>query len=178
MIAGYSTLGAAALRIIKDYANGDMRSACRFTLDQAIEKVCFRKETVSAAGGYPSYVWWSFEMDKGDITVDIDIGHLAGVKLLKSDEWRYTPLNDADYDTIARVQSYGKLLDAMLVQGLVLGQRVLSRYTMDARVDYWGEDDSHEEVEVIYAEPGGNGYLPLPVDLIGQRNATKGISFL
>lgn len=177
MINGFSTLGSVALHIARDWRNPRQRRSTRYTLEQAIEKVCFRRESIVAEGGQISYIWWSFGVHEGEIDIDIDRGKLAEVPIIGSANWarRWVPAKEIGGDVLANLDWNLGWDIVILKMGLTLGQRVLSRCVHHTGTDYWGEDCSGDESDIIYAEPGG-GFIPVMANLM-KPNPSKGFAF-
>lgn len=194
MIQGFSTLGAVALRLADDNYRMCMRANSKYTMDQAVEVVCFQKRTM--AGTWASYVWWSFEFDEGEISVQYDIGKLKPVPLRgsKKRSWRYVPAGSGEIEPDEIIKEWtedswrawrsGDWLSAaekaMFQMGVQPGQRCLSRYSEQWSQDYYGESDCDISCELLYVEPLGDCshiYLPIPLGDLGiARPKMKGLS--
>lgn len=157
MFAGYSTLGAAALRIIEDYQPKmnkagrvfeQARAHTRYTLPQLLEKVIDRKESVATfCDNSPSYIWWTMGLNEYNEVVPIpDLGKLA--ESVKSADfkrsrtlrvsWTKSQMdNDGPWKLCLNdeVHSYDRgeghgprsALYLMMVHGVSFGQRILTR---------------------------------------------------
>lgn len=162
MIWGHNTLGSVALRIIQDYSRYEMEN--HHTLDQAIERVCFRKESMTAAGESPSYIWWEFGFDGGELRIMPDLGKLHSVpriKQTKRGEMRYVAAEEMDTSYLVdfnQPDSYisisGGVEDCAIRMGLGIGQRVLTRFREVWNTDYFGESDCDTISDVLFAEEG------------------------
>jgi hypothetical protein len=164
MIWGYNTLASVALRLIEDYKDFSMRHDTGFTLDQAIQRVCHNGKTLAAWKESPSYVWWRFGINHGELAIDVDRGCLteAHFPVIKGDRG-YVACQDMDTDCVIP-QNYlpenhyihsGELEAVALRMGLGLGQNVLTRFVENWSTDYWGESDSQRHIEILYAQEGG-----------------------
>jgi hypothetical protein len=157
MFAGYSTLGAAALRIIEDYQPKvnkagrvfeQARAHTRYPLPLMLEKVINRRESVATySDNSPSYIWWTMGLTKYNELAPIpDLGKLPeSVRqrdYAKSHRLRVSwPKSQMDNDGPWKlclddeVYSYDRgeglgpqsELYLMMVYGVSFGQRILTR---------------------------------------------------
>lgn len=169
MINGFSTLGAVALRMIEENQKRPIRHSTKYTLDQAIEKVCFRKETIYAEGSGWSYLWWWFCIDQGETSVEWDQGKLRTIPYEKSSYRYIAVVEDFEQDRLYqdyKVEGYfADVADAMLRMGMSFGQKALSRTRTEWSSDYWGESDSSTDTELLYVEPWDSTIFMIPLEL-------------
>jgi hypothetical protein len=192
MFNGFSTTGAIALHLARDYHEHNLKSATRYNLDQLVEKVCIRRETVAAMGRAPSYIWWHVTLSEGEPLVKFDRGKLASVWDSRPGtgprKYRYVAVEELESDTLLEgffpqewcwsKSNFTKIQYAMLTMGLAPYQWVLSRYREEWSTDYYGEDDSMSEHGILYVEPlSGPAYLPVVLDMVDIRpNFTRSLS--
>lgn len=169
MINGFSTLGAVALRLADDYSHAGQWRSARYTLDQAVEKVCWRQESIIGEVDTASYLWWSFEIRDGALAIDIDRGKLTEIYTTGKAR-RWLPARHLDVEALANI-AWNDWDSAMLRLGLTLGQRVLTRHICYSSCDTWS-DDYREDCKIIYVEPPQEGYLPIRVDLARHNGMT------
>ncbi len=183
MIYGHGTLGSVALRIMEDYSQGHM-SGCRFSVEQAIEHVCWREKTlINYTNGGPCYVWWSLAFEDGELHIDINRGKSFNFVEERHGTKHYiqSPLTDIDsYDLVPHLSesSYPRHpVDTALRLGIGIGQRALMRFSVDWKTDYWGESDCHYERELVFVESFGAPFM-VPVETgLPSRPAMRGLSY-
>lgn len=194
MIQGFSTLGAVALRLIEDNNNFGLKGTTRYNLDQAVELVCHRKKTIASIGSAPSYIWWWFSLEEGELHIHFDRGKLRSICLNK-DKWDWRMVATADLEPDRLIEQWtpdcwwsrddrtlSKIELAMLSMGVQPYQKCLTRYTEEwSGPDYFGESDCDTNAELLYVEPLTGclvAYLPVPLGILGQPVPTmKGLSF-
>ena len=181
MFNGYSTLGAVALRIMDDYIRYPMKSDTRYTVEQAIKRVCFDQTSIASKGTSPAYVWCWFDTDDGEATLQVSPWKMANYVEISERKRRYVAVaedcsaeklmgslyNDIpnDYD-----QALSRNDRFMLQHGIAFQQRILCRYEESHHCDYWGEWDSDEFGEILYVEPStGMLHIPITNPLVTQR---------
>lgn len=169
MFNGFSTLGAVALQIAEDYIRFPMKADCRYSVQQAIFKVCMLEESIASSGRSPSYVWAWFGLDEGETVLEIDRDvKLAEVPLNKR-QYRYVPLRSGDVEGRDLIPEYW--LDdwedrsivaadyAMLRMGMGFHQKFLVRYMEEWSTDYYGESDVAKQGSIVYAKRGHSSVL-------------------
>jgi hypothetical protein len=156
MFAGYSTLGAAALRIIEDYQPKvnkqgrvfeQARLHTRYPLHCLLEKVIERQESVATFhDDSPTYIWWKMGLNEySEIAPIPDLGKLSEVKRADYEKSRRLRVNwpksqmenDGPWSVCLNdeVRPYDRGEDQgpqselylMMTYGLSFGQRLLTR---------------------------------------------------
>lgn len=194
----FSTLGKVAIQIAEDYQNTSMNSGTRYTAQQAIEKVCIRRESItSMLDNVPSYLWWYLRTNEyGEIVPVVDLGklpHQVRPFNKNSRKYRYVfPREVSDdsgpweaclgFDPHNAARWYGddypdSILALMLQEGLNFGQPVLSRCVgawnrSSYEYDEW---DMSWDVDIVYKEPWAGIDIPLSYPSVVPINELKSI---
>lgn len=187
----HGSLGAAAIRIMEDYAQYDMRAANRYTLQQALYTIIEEKRSiVSMKNNVPSYVWWYIGMDDGEPVISFRswslanmVAHAPRTRKKRGESYRLVPFVYRNEEAGSMEALWGlsdhenDLADIMLRKGYHFGQDYLSRLVVAVRgeTDYFGEYDESYEVsnEVIYAARRQTDLVLIPFGL--RRSFTKSI---
>jgi hypothetical protein len=164
MFAGYSTLGAVALRIMADNLKYDCLSATRLPLYDLIERVCFEHTSVMGRDQAVSYVWWWID---GEGAVDYNRGDY-----FYEQSGDYFPIVDGEFEPSHLIGDWtngdmdGDIESAMLRMGIDPFRRCLSRVREKwSRDDYTGESDADTITELLYVEPLRSSTITLPIPI-------------
>lgn len=176
MFNGYSTLGAVALRVMDDYIRYPMKKDTRYTVEQAIRRICFDEQSVASMGVSPAYLWCWFDIDEdGHAYLHVQPGKLAsGVKLVGRTAWRYVAANEdlSPEDLLGSHWKADRIDGAdltMLANAFNFQQRILCRHERSFSTSYEGEVDQEDYGEIVYVEPAGRQiHIPLSNPLIAE----------
>jgi hypothetical protein len=188
MFNGFSTLGAVALRIMDDYIRFPMKRDTRYTVEQAIQRICFDEQSIASMGNSPAYMWCWFDVDEdGEAYLHIMPGKLAsGVKLAGREDHarRYVAVEEdlsaeellgAYWDETDYSAALGGADRCMLMNAFNFQQRILCRFSRSFHTDSWsGEVDQDDEGEIIYVEPATRQiHIPLTNPMIPKPRYNK-----
>ncbi len=156
MHLGLGSEASVTLQIIRDF--GKKKRMNHYTLEQTIEKVVNRQESVASCSNSPSYIWWHLGLDGGEIVPIVDYGKLPDMRGRYPENWaKSIGENDGVWKLVLGDEElfWNDSLKIMIENGLNFGPKYLTR--VKAR---WGEPsyydndcDLYTEIEVIYAEP-------------------------
>jgi hypothetical protein len=176
MFHGYSSLGAVALELIEHNVSGKLRRETKHNLNQAIEKVVWRKQTLAAMGSGTSYVWWWFHFDCGELSLEVFPADLSEVPYGDRGH-RFVPLNSENFDAERFLADWEHSHDhdcdtilpletTMIKMGIQPYQKCLTAYTETWSSDYYGESDCDIDARLLYVEPMHCNavYLPIVID--------------
>jgi hypothetical protein len=176
------------LRLIDEANRGTLRSTTKHTLDQAVERLIWRKQSLAGMGNHgTSYIWWWFAFDEGELSIEYSPSSLSEIGY-DNGSYRYVSMNSDSFGVETLVQdwlpdrpvSLDPLLPfetAMLKMGVQPYQKCLSAYTESWSRSYEGEAEADIECELLYVEPSHNVlYLPIVIDEAMCLSQTKGVT--
>lgn len=159
-------LMACAEVIMRDYRDYSMKGHTHYSLQACLEKVLFRRESVSGCmNGAPCYIWATAPLDDPESDEweewDVDFGRMPEIVRTEVEgKYRinmvaneanqfYGPVEfflfgqDREYSHRRGLFNVaGQDIQAlMLHNGILPGAQVLKRFTVEWSVDYWGEGD-------------------------------------